>query len=59
MSYITSGVSWWYRRCYRNTLNYDNENKWVTDEYGLYGFQMPLWKGGFYLEKESLRFDIY
>ena len=24
-----------------------------------YGFQMPLWKGGYYLKKESLRFDVY
>ena len=24
-----------------------------------YGFQMPLWKGGFYLNKESLGFDVY
>ena len=24
-----------------------------------YGFQMPPWKGGFHLKKESLRFDTY
>ena len=24
-----------------------------------YGFQMPLWKGVFYLKEESLRFDDY
>ena len=24
-----------------------------------YGFQMPLWKGGFYLKMESLRFEVY
>ena len=24
-----------------------------------YGFQVPLSKGGFYLRKESLRFDVY
>ena len=24
-----------------------------------YGFQIPLWRDGFYLKKESLRFGVY
>ena len=24
---ITNGVSLWYRPCYKNILNYDNDNK--------------------------------
>ena len=27
MVYITSGVSFWYRPCYNNISNYDNDNK--------------------------------
>ena len=46
----------------RVTDNYDEsfrEFYWIHYFEKGYGFQVPLRKGGFYLKKESLRFDVY